>query len=578
MSEYLRRTFAPDSLEIREGRTILGLAVPFNSPTDINDSYGSYREQFAPGAFSRTISERGAQRVKLLLQHDSAKLPIGRAASLTETPEGLRAELAVSKTPDGDTALELVRDGALDGLSVGFQPINQSTGNDGIVTRTEVKLLEISLTGFPAYDNARVAAVRSTITPPANATRARVAMALNTFRKVRTMTDNAAPRELVERSERLAGELDRALADTITPPTQEWIDRHTEQLDYATRQLRAHADANTPAMIEHREFVSRTTDVVESSKRGRELWLPSLGQYRELASEQRAVGTTGAFIPVEYSSSFFDQLRKNVSVLAANPVVIPIDHAGSLKVPAITGSVTVIGTAEAGTFAPSDPTLANITLDPKKFGALTLVNSEAIDDSNPQLREIVANALVKDLAVELDKQLITGSGTGSNLTGIRNVSGVTAGPSLGAAGTALTLDHLADTVAAAETANLDPSRMAWFLHSRTWGSIRKLKDSQARPLVSIDPAMGMRPSLFGIPVHVSNNLSIAETVGASTDCSSLLLVDMSQIVVGVSRQIEVVMSTDYAFNTDQVALRATCRYDIGAPQPTAIVVTPGVRE
>ena len=162
MNEIYRRSFRPETLEVRaEGRTIIGTAVPFNTPTEIRDVNGTYLEQFAPGAFARTIAERGPSRVKLLLQHDMRQLPIGRAVDLREESGGLVAELRVSNTAEGDTALELVKDGTLDGLSIGFRPVTQSRNGD-VVTRTEVKLAEISLTGFPAYDSARVEAVRST--------------------------------------------------------------------------------------------------------------------------------------------------------------------------------------------------------------------------------------------------------------------------------------------------------------------------------------------------------------------------------------------------------------------------------
>ena len=49
------------------------------------------------------------------------------------------AELRVSNTAEGDTALELVKDGTPDGLSIGFRPVTQSRNGD-VVTRTEAKL------------------------------------------------------------------------------------------------------------------------------------------------------------------------------------------------------------------------------------------------------------------------------------------------------------------------------------------------------------------------------------------------------------------------------------------------------
>lgn len=306
-------------------------------------------------------------------------------------------------------------------------------------------------------------------------------------------------------------------------------------------------------------------------------WMPGLAEYRDLRNEQRAVGTSGAFIPVGYSKQYFDLLRKRTAVLAAGPVLIPVTGEGSIKVPRVTSSITISGLAEAATITPADPTLDDITLDPKKFGAMTLINREALEDSNPQLREVVSNSLIRDTAVELDKQLVTGDATGQNLRGLRNVAGVTTGATTGANGGALTFAFLADTLGAAEGANVDPDRLAWIMHSRTWASVRKLADTASRPIVSVDPTVGVRPTLWGHPVYISNSLSIAETKGSSSDCSSIILADMSQVVVGVARNVELAYSEDFKFDSDQVAVRVTARYDIGVPQPTAITITDGVR-
>lgn len=310
-------------------------------------------------------------------------------------------------------------------------------------------------------------------------------------------------------------------------------------------------------------------------------WLPSLAEFRELQVEQRAVGTSGAFIPVDYSNRWFDQIRTRVGVLDAGPTILPVEHAGSVKVPLVNASVTVAGVAEGGTITASDPGLSNITLDPKKFAAYTVVDREAVEDSNPALMTIVENSLIKDFAVKLDQEFVAGDGTGQNLLGLLGISGFTAGPSTGANGTSLTgsagLDFLFDTVGAYEAANNDPDKAAWLMNSRTFASIRKLKDSQGRPIINVDMAAGAPKTLCGHRVFITNNISSTLTVGTSTDTSSLLLVDFSQIVVAVSRQVELMMSTDVAFQSDQVALRVTGRFDIGAPQPTAIVKTVGLR-
>lgn len=152
----------PVDLEVRsDGRTVAGIAVPFDEPTDITEGHRSYSEVFRRGAFARTIAERGPSRVKFFALHQSEKLPLGRATKLREDPGGLYVELRASKTRASDEVLELVRDGALDGLSIGFSPVKErwSKAKDA-VERTAVKLHEISAVTWPAYNGARIVAVR----------------------------------------------------------------------------------------------------------------------------------------------------------------------------------------------------------------------------------------------------------------------------------------------------------------------------------------------------------------------------------------------------------------------------------
>lgn len=161
MSEFLSRCFTPPvDLEIRgsDGRTVFGLAVPFDQEALVSDGGRPYREVFRMGAFTKTIAESG-QRVKFLLNHDKFnRLPLGRATTLREDPSGLVGEFRVSATREGDEALELVRDGVLDSFSVGFAPVKHR--GTSLVERTEVKLREVSITPFPSYAGALVGGLR----------------------------------------------------------------------------------------------------------------------------------------------------------------------------------------------------------------------------------------------------------------------------------------------------------------------------------------------------------------------------------------------------------------------------------
>ncbi|WP_280414866.1 HK97 family phage prohead protease [Nocardia carnea] len=145
----------PDST----GRTIHGIAVPYGQTARISDYDGEYLEAFAPGAFARSIQDRG-HKIPLMVQHERRSLPIGRASKLTETDDGLHAEFLVSRTTAGDDALTLVRDGLVDSFSIGFRPIRQET-RMGTVVRVEASLSEVSLVTSPAYAGALIGGVRA---------------------------------------------------------------------------------------------------------------------------------------------------------------------------------------------------------------------------------------------------------------------------------------------------------------------------------------------------------------------------------------------------------------------------------
>ncbi|GJE52665.1 hypothetical protein GOFOIKOB_5739 [Methylobacterium tardum] len=108
-----------------------------------------------PGAFAASLARRGPAGVRLLFQHDPAE-PIGRWLTLREDARGLRVEgqlnLAVQRAREVDA---LMRQGGLDGLSIGFRTLLARPGAGGARRLHQVDLWEISLVTFPLQPGAR---------------------------------------------------------------------------------------------------------------------------------------------------------------------------------------------------------------------------------------------------------------------------------------------------------------------------------------------------------------------------------------------------------------------------------------
>lgn len=126
----------------------------------------------APGAFVGSLGERGAAGVRMLFQHDPAE-PIGRWLSLREDARGLRVEglinLAVQRGREADA---LMREGGLDGLSIGFRTLRSSPQRGGLRRLLAVDLWEISLVTFPLLPGARAAVPDGAASPLARELRA----------------------------------------------------------------------------------------------------------------------------------------------------------------------------------------------------------------------------------------------------------------------------------------------------------------------------------------------------------------------------------------------------------------------
>jgi len=115
------------------------------------------------GAFKKSLSRRGAKGVKLLYQHKS-DMPIGVFESIKEDEHGLKVKGRLAmKTQAGQEAYELMKMGALDGLSIGFRVNPSKVSYDKRSKKRiidEVDLMEISLVTFPMNPQATVRSVK----------------------------------------------------------------------------------------------------------------------------------------------------------------------------------------------------------------------------------------------------------------------------------------------------------------------------------------------------------------------------------------------------------------------------------
>ncbi len=119
-------------------------------------------------------------------------------------------------------------------------------------------------------------------------------------------------------------------------------------------------------------------------------------------------------------------------------------------------------------------------------------------DDEPTLRGIIDNELLYGLRLVEDDQILNGDGTGSNLTGIRETSGIqTQAWSAGVAG-----DTRIDAVRRAITKSLlayyEPTGI--IVHPNDMEDLELTKDGESRHLMVMSVSMGAEPRLWRLPM------------------------------------------------------------------------------
>ena len=115
------------------------------------------------GAFVKSLRKRKAKQVKMLWQHKT-DMPIGVYDRISEDGDGLKVSgrLALG-TQGGRDAYELLKMGAIDGLSIGYKADPAKQYYDDRKRKRhlkEVDLMEISLVTFPMNPKATIQAVK----------------------------------------------------------------------------------------------------------------------------------------------------------------------------------------------------------------------------------------------------------------------------------------------------------------------------------------------------------------------------------------------------------------------------------
>lgn len=113
------------------------------------------------GAFASSILQLKDGRLPMLFGHETAA-PIGVWDRITEDRTGLFVSgRIITGSAQADRTIRLIREGALNGLSIGYRVRRKVTSARGRIL-TELDLWEVSVVAFPMQRSARITQIGDT--------------------------------------------------------------------------------------------------------------------------------------------------------------------------------------------------------------------------------------------------------------------------------------------------------------------------------------------------------------------------------------------------------------------------------
>jgi HK97 family phage major capsid protein len=291
------------------------------------------------------------------------------------------------------------------------------------------------------------------------------------------------------------------------------------------------------------------------------------GAPHERALAEATVGAGGALVPAPLSSRVIDLARNRTVVFRAGAQTVPMTSQ-TLALARLTGEGSPAWKTEGASITAADMTFDRVTFTARTLVRLIQISVELFEDADPSSEGIIARSFAGQMAVELDRVALLGTGTAPEPRGVLNQSGVTL-TTHGANGTGITnYDFWLDAIGAVRAAGFEPN--AHIQAPRSSTSLSKLKEATTNAYLA--PPAGLLPML------TTKSIPITVTTGTSTDTSYVFTADWSNLLIGLRTDFNLrFLGERYLADSLTYAFLAYLRADVQVAQPTAFVVDSGVR-
>jgi HK97 family phage major capsid protein len=276
----------------------------------------------------------------------------------------------------------------------------------------------------------------------------------------------------------------------------------------------------------------------------------------------------GNLKPTEFRSDLFTDALRNALVLGRMGATILPGLTADVDLPRKSAAGAVGMLTEIGSAAETNPTTTKVTLAPKRIGAYVEVSKQALIQSALALENMLRDDLLMGAAVKLEDQCINGAGTGAEITGLRNTSGIGT-VAAGANGAAPSWANIVDLESACANSNAEPdTRAGYVVNTKTRGKLKQTQFATNLPFIWQNGDFPLNGYRAGVTNNVPSNL----TKGTSTTIASagLFSSDWTTTTIGLFGAPDVTVDPYTKADTGQVKITLNQFADMKHRQPAAV--------
>lgn len=284
-----------------------------------------------------------------------------------------------------------------------------------------------------------------------------------------------------------------------------------------------------------------------------------------------AYGTGGAgayIIPTIYIAQLIEMLQAESVVMQMGATVLNNLQGSPIQIPRQSAGSTGYWVGENVAITASDLTLEQISLTPKKVGALVKLSNSLIKLSNPSAEALVRRDIAIAIALKIDLAALRGLGASYQPKGINLQTGLNT-VAIGTNGGNITYDHLIDMEYELAADNALRGKLGYIFHPCIRRNLLKRKVAQysgdtAGAYIAAPTTEQNFQNWLGYPYKMTTQVPINLTKAEGTALTEIYFGNWEELLIGQWGGMEIMASqeTSDAFEKDQTWVRILQEIDM----------------